>query len=165
MKSIIVGLFTVLAVVQASVVQVLPSSTASLVRTPSFDSAVVHSARHNGAFSYSTVENHGYAHAVHHQVPVYRTYNLAPQVQQVYYAYQPPVYSVHPSYITNFSGIPFPAPGVISQPPVFGGFPIQAPGVNPQIPIEVASPADNAPIDGQQGSVTSDDDTVSIESA
>lgn len=51
------------AVAQASVVPFIPSS-AALVRTPSLDSAVIQSERLNGAFSYSTVENHAYAPVV-----------------------------------------------------------------------------------------------------
>lgn len=162
MKAIVFGVVAIFAVAQGSVVQLLPASTATLVRTPSFDSAVVHSQRLGGGFSYSTLENHAYAPVVHSvrvwiievelickrrfflfQVPLYH-YNVYPQYHpqfpQVYYPAQHPIYSVHPSYIPSFGGVPLPA----------------APGVNPQNPIEVESPADN------QGG---DEDTVSVESA
>lgn len=73
------------------------------------------------------------------QVPVY--HYVYPQYPQVYYPAQHPIYSVQPAYI-----------------PSFGGYPGEAPGVNPQNPVEIESPADNQPIEG-------DEDTVSVESA
>lgn len=65
MKAIVFGVVAIIAVVQGSVVRFLPASTTTLVRTPSFDSAVVHSQNLDGGFSYSTVENHAYAPVVH----------------------------------------------------------------------------------------------------
>jgi hypothetical protein len=65
MKVTILGIFAIIAAANAGVVQhLIPTST--LVRTPSLDSAVIQSERLNGAFSYSTVENHAYAPVVHH---------------------------------------------------------------------------------------------------
>lgn len=174
MKVTILGLFAVIAVAHASVVQLLPSST--LVRTPALDSAIIQSERLNGAFSYSTVENHAYAPVVQtvncaiklfpeysfyyfgsFQVPFVRTYSYVPQYPQypqypqVYYAHQPAVYSFHPSFIPTYSGIPLPAPG--------------AAGVNPQNPVEVEDPADNRPNDDLTQGSNDDEDTVSVESA
>jgi hypothetical protein len=63
MKVTILGFFAVIAVAQAGVLQYVQGPT-SLVRTPSLDSAVVHSDRINGGFSYSTVENHAYSPVV-----------------------------------------------------------------------------------------------------
>jgi len=57
---VFVALFALMAVAHAGVISLLPAST-HLVRTPSLDSAVVQSDRVNGAFSYSTIENHAYA--------------------------------------------------------------------------------------------------------
>jgi hypothetical protein len=34
------------------------------LRTPSLDTAVVHSQRYNGGFAYNTIENHAYVPAV-----------------------------------------------------------------------------------------------------
>jgi hypothetical protein len=59
MKFAIFGLVAFAAVAQSAI---LPLT--HLVRTPSLDSAVIQSARTNGAFSYSTVENHAYSPAV-----------------------------------------------------------------------------------------------------
>lgn len=64
MKVTIFGLLAIAAVAQAGVVQFLPAPATHLVRTPSLDSAVIQSDRLNGAFSYSTVENHAYAPVV-----------------------------------------------------------------------------------------------------
>lgn len=65
MKVTILGIFALIAAANAGLVQIFPASTNSLVRTPSLDSAVIQSERLNGAFSYSTVENHAYAPVVH----------------------------------------------------------------------------------------------------
>lgn len=147
MKAVL-GFLAIIAVAHASVVQLLPSSTATLVRTPSLDSAVVHSERLGGAFSYRTLENHAYA-------PVVRSYYY-PQYQPVYYPQ--PVYQIHPAYVPTLGGLPT-IPGIASY-PSFGGvpFPAPAPGVNPQNPVEVESPADNA-------GISVDEDTVTVESA
>jgi hypothetical protein len=59
MKSTIFGFFAVIAAANAGVVQLVQGPTA-LVRTPSLDSAVVHSERSEGGFSYSTAENQAY---------------------------------------------------------------------------------------------------------
>lgn len=64
MNFVVLGLFAIVAVASGYVVP-LYSSHSALVRTPSLDSAVVQSDSHNGAFSYSTVENHAYAPVLH----------------------------------------------------------------------------------------------------
>lgn len=64
MKAIVFGIFAIFAV-QGGFAHILPASTATLVRTPSYETAVVHSQRLNGGFSYSTFENHAYAPVVH----------------------------------------------------------------------------------------------------
>lgn len=64
MKFVVLGLFAAIAVANAHVVQFYPSHS-TLLRTPSLDSAVIHSERQGGAFSYSTVENHAYSPVVH----------------------------------------------------------------------------------------------------
>lgn len=57
---------------------------AALVRTPSLDSAVVHSERVGGNFAYSTVEGHAYTAlappVVHHVQPVAVAYSAQPVV-------------------------------------------------------------------------------------
>lgn len=147
MKAAIFGVIMIIAVVQGGVVHLLPSSTTTLVRTPSHDTAVVRSERLNGGFSYSTVENHAYAPVVHHTVPLYH-YNVYPQIPQVYYPAQHPIYTFQPAY----------------YPPTFGGIPLPAgPAPNPQNPVEVESPADNLPNEEFQSN--GDEDTVSVESA
>lgn len=154
MKTTIFGFLAVIAVAHAGVLNLLPSS--ALVRTPSLDSAVVHSERLGGAFSYSTLENHAYA-------PVIHSYNIIPQYHQIYYPaqhpvqhpIQHPVYQIHPAYAPTLGGIP-----AFGGVPTFGGYPYPqpAPGINPQNPVEVESPADNTGTSG-------DDDTVTVESA
>jgi hypothetical protein len=57
MRVTIFGIISFAAAVASS--PIIP--TATLLRTPSFDSAVIQTERNNGAFSYSTVENHAYA--------------------------------------------------------------------------------------------------------
>lgn len=67
MKVTILGFFAIaIAVAHAGNVEFLPAATTSLVRTPSLDSAVVHSERLGGAYSYSTHENHAYAPVAQH---------------------------------------------------------------------------------------------------
>lgn len=64
MKIIAFGLLVFATIAQSSVVPlyktVVPVSTATLVRTPSLDSAVINSERLDSSFSYNTVENHAY---------------------------------------------------------------------------------------------------------
>ena len=67
MKFTILGLFAAIAAVNANTLQYSPPT---LVRAPSFDSAVIQSERFNGGFSYRTVENHAYA-------PVVQTVSLS----------------------------------------------------------------------------------------
>lgn len=65
MKFLILGVFAIIATcANAGVVQFLPGSSTTLVRTPSLDSAVVQSQQLNGGFSYRTVENHAYSPVV-----------------------------------------------------------------------------------------------------
>lgn len=62
MKLAILGIFAFIAAAHAGHLRLLHAPTATLVRTPSLDSAIVHSERlDGGAFSYSTFENHAYA--------------------------------------------------------------------------------------------------------
>lgn len=68
------------AIVPAATVYAAPAPAAALVRTPSLDSAVVHSERVGGNFAYSTVEGHAYTALtpVVHHAPVAVAYK-APQ--------------------------------------------------------------------------------------
>lgn len=177
MKSTILGLFAVIAAANAGHVQYLQGPT-TFVRTPSLDSAVIQSDSNNGAFSYSTVENHAYSPVVQsvswfnskfqensnlfkffQKYPVVRQIAYYPQIPQIYYPSHPglnPVYSIYPGIYPSFAGVP----GIHFPPQGF------APGVNPQNPIEVEDPADNRPNeDLQQGQQGNDEDTVSIDSA
>lgn len=52
---------SVFAVAQCHVVSLVPGST-TLLRTPHYDTAVIHSERVNGNFAYSTAEGHAYQH-------------------------------------------------------------------------------------------------------
>lgn len=134
---------------------------------PSYNSAVVQTARINNGFAYNTIQRHGYA-----PQPI------------VYYYYTYPTYSYdfappQPSY-----PVPVPSyPGVSVIPSFPGQYPGQIPGQIPgaypgvvpqnpnRPPIEVEDPADNLPADFTQGGNNNnnnnngddDDDTVTIE--
>lgn len=81
---------TVVAAPPAALIAPAPA----LVRTPSLDSAVVHSERVGGNFAYSTVEGHAYTAlnpvVQHISAPVAITYKSQPVVAPV------PVVAAHP---------------------------------------------------------------------
>ncbi|RZC38116.1 uncharacterized protein BDFB_004828 [Asbolus verrucosus] len=146
----------------------------TLVRTPSFDSAIIKSDRLGGNFAYSTVEGHAYAAVspvvqrvtepvavsyTAHQVPL--GFAAAPV------AVSQPIYAHH-----QVISQPFLAPAVVSAPvvaqapvfastPVVGGIP-STPVVGGIASAPVAQP-NPAPAPAQ-GTVV-DADTVAVESA
>lgn len=85
------------AYVPAATVYAAPAP--ALVRTPSLDSAVVHSERVGGNFAYSTVEGHAYtalSPVVHHApAPIAIAYKAQPIVAPVSVVHAGPVPVVH----------------------------------------------------------------------
>lgn len=138
----------VVGFVQGSVVP----ATTTLVRTPSFDSAIIKSDRLGGNFVYSTVEGHAYA-------------AVAPVVQRVvepvsvaYTSRQVPLgYATAPfgTYYPGFIGSYYPPQAVFANPIFGGGFPGGAP----------AAPAPAAPASPPLTGTAIDEDTVAVESA
>lgn len=125
------------AILPATTVYAAPAvpAAAALVRTPSLDSAVVHSERVGGNFAYSTVEGHAYtalAPVVHHApAPVAVAYRASPVVAAqplpvVHAAHAPVVYAAavpakavfyaHWSLTSDFSTLPRLIP-VLCPPP------------------------------------------------
>lgn len=84
------------AIVPAATVYAAPAP--ALVRTPSLDSAVVHSERVGGNFAYSTVEGHAYTAltpVVHHApAPVAIAYKAQPIVAPLPAVYTAPAKTI-----------------------------------------------------------------------
>jgi hypothetical protein len=174
MKLAILGLVAFVAVVHASVIPL--QSTATLVRTPYLDSAVIQSERNNGAFSYSTVENQAYApliQTVSEKSAI--TCDLKYLKMIIFFQYASYPWSYYPIYYPQAQQPIYPTYTFVQQNPQYipgatfpsGAFPgatLPGPG---QPPIEVTDPADNTENQDltQGGNFNSDDDTVSVESA
>ncbi|XP_046399288.1 histidine-rich protein PFHRP-III-like isoform X2 [Ischnura elegans] len=101
-------LFVCIALFGAASAGLLHHPVAHVVRTPSLDSAVVHSSRVGGNFAYSTAESHAYAAAapvVHHVAPVHHV------AAAVHHA---PVVEAHHTVVAH-------GPAVVAAAPVLAG--------------------------------------------